>query len=720
MIKSNQPSKVCQSSTKMNKYEFHWPQIQPVIRNLINNQPVNIEEWQNVFHHVHLICLWDSNGAFKLLKALEVELKERVIRVVKARLRSIEDGRQQLKEYVGAWQEYCQHCDRLPIAFQQLDLATRNASVKMRWPDKNHVATYPSKKINGSTVRTLMMKTWDRHITAPLEDRLRKSAIQLIMEDRQGLLVDTRLVVELRKSFNDLQFCTANNLPANTYLTSFEANYIESMVMFYQSRADEYYEHNGLIEYIDWAMSNIDQENKRARTYLSNEANAIQYVDETCSRILVANFSSHAVLECSEYINRVDLRNMQLIFKFLKRSTRESILDFLEEFRGAIIVNCLTHLISPEWLVASNCERFTKVAIELYNRFHSVVTLYLDNDPQACEALERAFVDVINDKRIFSTHETSSDAIASPGRCPSSTRPTIPPESRCADLLANYCDMLFRRTNVSKKLSSEDITSRLNQVLFIVRFLKNKETFLKFYRQHLIKRLILDISTDFAREQEFVSSLREVPEMPLEKITNLIRMFKDLKTSEDLYQKFRLSLQIDGNVSNNNNNEVLTSAMIQSNIENSNSIIPQENKYIALRKQTECLRVKVLNPCAWTKIIEEQSINLPMEVSAIAPEFELFYGQQYEGRRLIWCPQLSNGIISFTTTKGKYDLEVSAAQLSILSAFNDRSRKRINIIGLEKATGLSSVELRRNLWVSIGLKQRCRHPDFFIIFIYLD
>ncbi len=34
---------------------------------------------------------------------------------------------------------------------------------------------------------------------------------------------------------------------------------------------------------------------------------------------------------------------------------------------------------------------------------------------------------------------------------------TLPPESKCPELLANYCDMLLRRTPMSKKLTSDEV-----------------------------------------------------------------------------------------------------------------------------------------------------------------------------------------------------------------------------------------------------------------------
>jgi hypothetical protein len=39
------------------------------------------------------------------------------------------------------------------------------------------------------------------------------------------------------------------------------------------------------------------------------------------------------------------------------------------------------------------------------------------------------------------------------------------PESKCPELLANYCDMLLRKTPLSKKLSPEEVESKLRDVV---------------------------------------------------------------------------------------------------------------------------------------------------------------------------------------------------------------------------------------------------------------
>ena len=47
----------------------------------------------------------------------------------------------------------------------------------------------------------------------------------------------------------------------------------------------------------------------------------------------------------------------------------------------------------------------------------------------------------------------------------SSNHKPAQPESKCPELLANYCDMLLRKTPLSKKLTSDEVEAKLKDVL---------------------------------------------------------------------------------------------------------------------------------------------------------------------------------------------------------------------------------------------------------------
>ena len=52
----------------------------------------------------------------------------------------------------------------------------------------------------------------------------------------------------------------------------------------------------------------------------------------------------------------------------------------------------------------------------------------------------------------------------------SSNHKPAQPESKCPELLANYCDMLLRKTPLSKKLTSDEVEAKLKDVLLGISF----------------------------------------------------------------------------------------------------------------------------------------------------------------------------------------------------------------------------------------------------------
>ena len=65
-------------------------------------------------------------------------------------------------------------------------------------------------------------------------------------------------------------------------------------------------------------------------------------------------------------------------------------------------------------------------------------------------------------------------------------------ESKCPELLANYCDMLLRKTPLSKKLTSDEVEAKLKDVLLVLKYVQVRAKFsLEFsFRFGLASRLI--------------------------------------------------------------------------------------------------------------------------------------------------------------------------------------------------------------------------------------
>uniref|UniRef100_A0A915JI34 Cullin family profile domain-containing protein n=1 Tax=Romanomermis culicivorax TaxID=13658 RepID=A0A915JI34_ROMCU len=78
-------------------------------------------------------------------------------------------------------------------------------------------------------------------------------------------------------------------------------------------------------------------------------------------------------------------------------------------------------------------------------------------------------------------------------------------ESKCPELLANYCDLLLRKSSLSKKLTSDEIDLKLQDVLLVLKYVQNKDVFMKFHKTHLLRRLVFHTSIDQEKEGMTVS-----------------------------------------------------------------------------------------------------------------------------------------------------------------------------------------------------------------------
>lgn len=68
------------------------------------------------------------------------------------------------------------------------------------------------------------------------------------------------------------------------------------------------------------------------------------------------------------------------------------------------------------------------------------------------------------------------------------------------------------------------------------------------------------------------------------------------------------------------------------------------------------INIKILNAGAWARSSERIPVSLPRELEDYIPEVEEFYKRNHSGRKLQWHHLMSNGVVAFENTVGKYDL----------------------------------------------------------------
>ena len=67
-------------------------------------------------------------------------------------------------------------------------------------------------------------------------------------------------------------------------------------------------------------------------------------------------------------------------------------------------------------------------------------------------------------------------------------------ESKCPEIIANHIDALFRKKALSKKFTAAEIEKRLTGILLILKYVSAKDIFMRHYKLHLTRRLVLNMS----------------------------------------------------------------------------------------------------------------------------------------------------------------------------------------------------------------------------------
>ncbi|KAL3276668.1 hypothetical protein HHI36_012038 [Cryptolaemus montrouzieri] len=620
------------------KFEDKWTYMRPIVLKLLKQEPVSPSEWQELFYDVHLVCLWDEKGPMKLRDALH----EDIIQFIKQAQTKVLAQRQEealLKAYIVEWRKFFTQCNYLPTPFRQLESSLQgkttagNSSIQ-----GNNIKKGQNDE---SIVRKLMLDSWNESIFMDIKRRLQDSAMKLIHAERNGEAFDSQLVIGVRESYVNL--CSNPDDHLQIYRENFEAAYIESTDMFYRLKAPEQLAENGVQSYMRYADQKLREEEARALKYLEAGSNG---VIQCCVNVLVGQPLPVLLAECAPLIKAGETDRLQLMFRLLER-VPEGVQPMLKELENHIVQAGLADMVAAADIITQDSEKYVERLLELFRKFSKLVHDAFSDDPRFLTARDKAFKTVVNDTKVFCLELNTGRAAATK---------IVAPESKCPELLANYCDMLLRRTPLSKRLTTEEIESRLRDVLLVLKYVSNKDVFMRYHKAHLTRRLILDASADSEKEEDMVEWLREVG-MPADYVNKLARMFQDIKVSEDLNAQFRTSTA-----------------------------------------RHDAINIKILNAGAWARGSERVTVSLPVELEDYIPEVEEFYKKKHSGRKLQWYHHMSNGTITFSTNGGKFDLDVTTFQMAVLFAWNQRPHDKITYENLRLATELPDGELRRTLW----------------------
>ncbi|EFN72643.1 Cullin-5 [Camponotus floridanus] len=501
---------------------------------------------------------------------------------------------------------------------------------------------------------------WDDKGPPKLRDALKDDIMDFIQQAQQRVLAHQEeqallkaYIAEWRKFFTQCNYLPTPFRQLEAYLAGKtssstqkrnqpddivrKAAYIQATEAFYWVKAPEYLSMHGVENYMRYADSKLREEELRAQKYLEPNTASMQRLTDCCVKVLVATFKPAILAECPRMIQHNQTDKLRLMLKLMDR-VPDGVSPMLRNLEEHIASAGLTDMMAAVDVITQDSEKYVERLLDLFHRFSTLVKEAFDDDPRFLTARDKAYKLVVNDATVFKlelpTRQGSGISSASVLNNRPITNNNGLAESKCPELLANFCDMLLRKTPLSKKLTTDEIESKLKDVLLVLKYVQNKDVFMRYHKAHLTRRLILDTTTDSEKEENMVDMLREVG-MPADFVNKLARMFQD---------------------------------------------------------------IKILNAGAWARGSERVTVSLPLQLEDYIPEVEEFYKKKHSGRKLQWHHHMSNGTITFANKVGRFDIDVTTFQMAVLFAWNQRPNEKVTYENLRLATELPDPELRRTLW----------------------
>lgn len=526
-------------------FEEVWPDKRRIVLKLLRQDTVSQREWQDLFFGVHFVCLWDEKGAAKIYDCLQQDIVEFIVQA-QSQVQAQRGEQALLATYILEWRKFFTQSNYLPLPFRQLEQSPQvkpsssgsssSASVSASGASTSAAAAAAATSCSGqagksgastsaaagastsaaaaaastsastssaaaaaaasgsgssssststskknptedSPVRKLMLDSWNKHIFHDIKHRLQESAMKIVHAERNGDAYDAQLVVGVRESYVNLSSNAEDKL--EIYRENFEMAYLKATVEFYRLKSAEQQQENGVLAYMKYADSKLREEEVRAKRYL--EPSSFSILTYTLVNVLIVDHLNSIIAECPALIRDYETERLNLMFRLMDRVMHGvGVEPMMGDLQRHIMSAGLADMLSASEVITQDSEKYVERLLELFNKFSDLVRNAFNDDPRFLTARDIAFKTVVNDTSVFKMELPTS--IANRG-----VKYTAP-ESKCPELLANYCDMLLRRTPLSKRLTSEQIDARLRDVLLVLKYVNNKDVFMRYHKVHLTRR----------------------------------------------------------------------------------------------------------------------------------------------------------------------------------------------------------------------------------------
>ncbi|CAB3364444.1 Hypothetical predicted protein [Cloeon dipterum] len=615
-----------------------WSTMEKIVTNILSDRP-RYEIYESAYYLVYRAVFFGQGQ--QLYELLEAEIANHLICQLQERLRHLE------------WLPVLTELTRMWISYKAaIKLITKVFS----YFDKKFV---PEAKLQNSEALGVSLFKDKVVLDAEMVRKLKSALALAVKHLRRGLDFDHSILKQCCELLIEVDMNQRS-----VYQSIFESDFLAKTREFYKMEAKLILQRNTCLGYVGKIENIIDKELTSCRSAM--DPSTLPLLTDTLHEVLITDQLQNLInMEGSgvpEMLKNGEIKNLARIYRTLKKVTSGP----------QSLAACIsTHLRERGSRIVNETETGATAGPTTHGNF---AITYVQNLIELRETTEK-YLKLSFDNNLFLKRSTNLDF-----------EMFINSNPRSPEYLSLYIDDKLKRSN---SIPHDQMEREMAKALVVFRFLREKDMFERYYKQHLAKRLLLKKAADDEWELNMVNKLKV--ECGFQFVQNLEGMFKDMAYSSALMDVFK-------STSVKKANPISTGlarpqrSVLQSDTEKNKSDFDMD--------------VKVLSPKNWPLNFPPPACTLPPFALQAFAKYEQFYLQRHQ-HRLLKINTLLGGadiIAHFNQhlspevdLRGprKYYLSVSTQQMVILDLFNHLDS--LSFTALMEKSGLSEEDLIKNL-----------------------